>query len=156
MWMIYRSFWASTCDCILLAVRIGLGCVLLYSTLPKLMHPYDPLSDVYYYETLGPNMGLLAATVLPAVQLAIGVCLITGLFLPGAALGSISLFGAFSVALASVLWRGLNINCGCFGSAELVTYFTLFRALFLSLLSFVLFIRLLALGAKRSILRICI
>ena len=48
-----------------MVVRLGLGCMFLYGSLHKIRQPYDFLSSVYYYELVGPRLGLLVAMVLP-------------------------------------------------------------------------------------------
>jgi len=48
-----------------LVVRIGLGCMFLYSSLPKIRQPYDFLASVYKYELVSPKLGLLIAMVPP-------------------------------------------------------------------------------------------
>ena len=38
----------------LFVVRLGLGCLFLWSGLPKIRQPYDFLASVYNYELVGP------------------------------------------------------------------------------------------------------
>lgn len=116
-------------------IRLGIGLALMASSLPKLMHPYDFLNVVLNYEVVGARLAVFVAAVLPMLQLAIGVSLITGFYIDAAIVNCIALFTLFSGALGSVLWRQLNVNCGCFSAEEKVSYFTLFRALFILLLA---------------------
>ncbi len=111
-------------------VGIGLGCMFVYSGLPKLRHPYEFLCSVYDYELVGPQLGMLAAMALPWLELLVGVCLIGGICVGGALLASAGLGVLFTVVLASALHRGLKISCGCFSTsrADALDYSTLIRA----------------------------
>jgi uncharacterized membrane protein YphA (DoxX/SURF4 family) len=125
-----------------LVVRLVLGCMFLYSSLPKIRQPYDFLSSVYNYELVGPKLGLLVAMVLPWTELFVGICLIGGIFISGALLVSIAMGAMFSFAIGSALYRRLNISCGCFSasSAEQIGYMTLIRALVIMLISAVAYL----------------
>ena len=125
-----------------LVVRLGLGCMFLYSSLPKIHQPYDFLSNVYNFELVGPKLGMLTAMVLPWAELLVGVCLIGGIFVGGALLVSIAMGAMFSFVIGSALYRGLNISCGCFSasSVEQIGYTTLIRACVIMLLSMAAYI----------------
>ena len=125
-----------------IAVRLGLGCLFLYGSLPKIRQPYDFLSSVYNYELVGPKLGMLAAMVLPWAELLVGICLIGGIFVSGALLVSIGMGAMFSFVIGSALYRGLNISCGCFSasSVEQIGYTTLIRACVIMLLSMAAYI----------------
>ena len=113
-----------------LVVRLALGCIFLYSSLPKICQPYDFLSNVYDYELVGPKLGMLTAMTLPWLELFVGVCLIGGIFISGALLVGIAMAAMFTFVLSSVLYRGLEISCGCCGPSGggMVNYSTLIRA----------------------------
>lgn len=112
-----------------LIVRLALGCMFLYSSLPKIRQPYDFLSDVYSYELVGPQLGMLTAMALPWLELLAGICLVGGIFVGGALLASIAMAAMFTFVIASALYRGLEISCGCFGAgAEIISYYTVIRA----------------------------
>ncbi len=116
-----------------LIVRLGLGCMFIYSSLPKIRQPYDFLANVYNFELVGPKLGMLTAMTLPWVELLVGICLVGGIFVSCALLVSIGLGAVFTFAL----YRGLNISCGCFGSsfADTIGYSTLIRAFVILLMS---------------------
>lgn len=120
----------------LLLARIGLGCLLLYSALPKIRQPYDFLHDVYNYELVGPKLGLLVAMALPWLELLVGICLLGGIFVGGALLASAGMAAMFTFVIGWALYQGLSISCGCFGSGtEVITYVTLIRAIAILLAS---------------------
>lgn len=116
-----------------LAMRLGLGCLFLWSSLPKIHQPYDFLSNVYEYELVGPKLGMLSAMVVPWLELILGICLIGGIFIGGATMIAIGLMAFFTFAHASVLYRGLDISCGCFSTSgsDLISYGSLLRNCFL-------------------------
>jgi len=109
--------------------QVSLGCVWIWSSLPKIRRPYDFLGQVYNYELLGAQAGVFMASVLPILELILGLCLIAGLFVGGALLVSGALLAMFLAAQGWVLWQGLAISCGCFGSAGegFISYGTLLR-----------------------------
>jgi len=118
-------------------VRLGIGCMFIYSSLPKIRQPYEFLANVYNFELVGPKLGMLTAMMLPWAELLVGICLVGGIFVSGALLVSIGMGAMFTFVLASALYRGLNISCGCFGSsfADKIGYSTLIRAIIIMLLS---------------------
>lgn len=127
-----------------LVVRIGLGCMFLYSSLPKIRQPYDFLSSVYSYEMVGPKLGLLIAMVLPWAELMVGVCLLGGIFVGGALLVSIAMGGMFTFVIGSAMYRGLEISCGCFSASGAIGYSTLIRACAIMLVSIAAYIGVIA------------
>ena len=81
---------------------------------------------------------MLTAMTLPWAELLVGVCLVGGIFVSGALLASIGMAVMFTFVLASALYRGLQISCGCFSAnAEVISYFTLIRACIILLLAIV-------------------
>ena len=114
----------------LYVMRIAIGCMFIYSSLPKIRQPYDFLASVYSYELVGPKLGMFIAMTLPFLELIVGVCLIGGIFTGGALLAGIAMSAMFSYVLGSALYHNLEITCGCFGAGatEIITYKTLIRA----------------------------
>ena len=114
---------------VMIVMRLCIGCLFLWSSVSKIVRPYDFLSNVYEYELVTPKVGVAVAVMLPWLELAIGMCLVGGIFLVGAFLAGSFLGAVFVFVQASVLHRGLSINCGCFGSSDssFVSYGTLAR-----------------------------
>jgi hypothetical protein len=121
---------------LLYVLRIGIGCMFIWGSLPKIRQPYDFLSSVYGYELVGPRLGMFIAMTLPWLELFVGICLIGGIFVGGALLTSAGMAAMFTFVLSSALYRGLSISCGCFGSGgDLIGYSTVIRACVILLLS---------------------
>lgn len=125
-----RSKGIKILDGVNVLLRVGLGGLFLVSSLSKIRQPYDFLSNVYGYELAGPKLGMLAAMVLPWLELILGVCLIGSIFVGGALFVCFILTCFFTFVQASALHRGLDISCGCFsGSGSgLIDYTTLIRS----------------------------
>jgi len=119
----------------ILVVRLALGCLFMYASLPKIRQPYDFLSAVYSYELVGPKLGMLVAMTLPWLELLVGICLVSGICVGGGFLISAGMAAMFIFVLSSALYRGLDISCGCFSSSssEVVSYATLTRSIILLL-----------------------
>ena len=118
--------------------RLSLGVVYLYASVQKTHQPFDFLSQVYDYQLVGPTEGMAVAIVLPWIEVALAICLLSGLVLGGALLCSILLGGLFVFVQVSVLVRGLDISCGCFSAASretVVSYLTLVNTIGVFLLS---------------------
>lgn len=96
----------------------AVGLLFLFSGLAKLRQPYDFMRDVYAYELLGPPIGRWLAMTLPHIEVVLAVCLLSGLFRRSAALATAGLLLLFVIAQTTVIWRGMTIDCACFGSAE--------------------------------------
>ena len=66
-------------------------------------------------------MGVPAAGIarwLPPVEILTGGLLIIGLFTPLAAVAGFTLLLVFAGAVGLAVWRGKEVNCGCFGAAN--------------------------------------
>ena len=110
---------------VLLIGRIALGGIFLYAAYAKLHYAGAwHLRDYHFlfafginsYEILSFDNALLLARVLPWVEVALGLLLISGLALRW--VGSITtvLLLIFMYALTRAAIKGLAINCGCFGN----------------------------------------
>jgi len=98
----------------LLLARLILGGTFLYASLDKIAEPGAFARAISNYH-LAPawSLGFLAAT-MPWVEALAGVLLLAGLMTAGASLVVAVLSATFAVAISSALWRGLDVQCGCF------------------------------------------
>jgi hypothetical protein len=101
-----------------LAARLILAGIFIYASLDKIAHPAAFAKDVYNYQILPDALINLTALVLPWLELFLGLCLLAGIWLPGAVLTVNGLLGVFLAALVFNLARGLDINCGCFSTGS--------------------------------------
>jgi len=100
-----------------LLVRSCLGIVFLWASWDKIAHPDEFAAIIINYDILPAAAVNMTALVLPWIELICGLLLLTGRLVPGAALTIDTLLIVFILATAFNLYRGLDINCGCFSVA---------------------------------------
>jgi uncharacterized membrane protein YphA (DoxX/SURF4 family) len=99
-----------------IAFRLILGAVFVYAGVQKVFVPDEFSISVQNYMLLPVTLTNLVAIILPWLEIYCGVFLLAGIFVQGSAL-LVSLMNiVFIFALLSAIIRGLDINCGCFGS----------------------------------------
>jgi len=101
-----------------IVARLTLAGIFIYASLDKIAHPAAFAKDVYNYQILPDALINLTALVLPWLELFLGLCLLAGIWLPGAVLTINVLMVVFLAALVFNLSRGLDINCGCFSTGS--------------------------------------
>lgn len=112
------------------ACRLLLGGILIYASIEKILAPGLFAKAVYAYQILPDVLINLTALVLPWLELALGILLVAGIWLPGAAFLSSLLLLTFSGILIFNMARGLNISCGCFStepSTDPISWWTVMR-----------------------------
>ncbi len=88
----------------------------MYASYDKILHPQAFAEAVYNYQILPDAAVNAVALALPWIELLAGLSLITGVWLPGAAMIAALLMGAFTFALVYNQIRGLDVHCGCFST----------------------------------------
>jgi hypothetical protein len=101
-----------------LAARLILSGIFIYASIDKIAQPAAFAKDVYNYQILPGALINLTALVLPWLELFLGLCLLAGIWLPGAVLTANGLLFVFMAALVYNLARGLDVNCGCFSTGS--------------------------------------
>jgi uncharacterized membrane protein YphA (DoxX/SURF4 family) len=96
--------------------RVVLAGVWLWAGLAKLPHPDTSVSAVRAYQLLPTGLADTVGHVLPMLEIVVGACLLIGLMVRFTAAVSALLMLAFVIGIASVWARGIEIDCGCFGS----------------------------------------
>lgn len=97
-------------------LRLALGGVFLYAAGAKILAPGQFAVAVSNYRLLPHEWTHLAAITVPWVEAIAAALVILGVWLRPSALVLLGLTGVFLVAISSALARGLNIECGCFGT----------------------------------------
>ena len=100
-----------------LVARIALGALFVFSGAAKVYDPGEFAKDVQKYNLLPWIPGVILALYLPWLEILCGLLLALKKLEKGALLLIIVLLIIFTVALASAMFRGLDIDCGCFGKA---------------------------------------
>jgi len=101
---------------VLLAFRLVLGGLFVYAGAVKVLDPLDFAQNIRNYQLVGQSLSFIAAIVLPWLEILAGLALILGVWRRGAALVVTGLLVFFIVLTAVTMVRGLDVDCGCFGS----------------------------------------
>ena len=99
---------------IALLCRVILGIVLIYASIDKIVHPAEFAKAIGNYNVLPFGLENLLGIVLPVLELLVGTCLILGIMIDGAAIIAAGMMVVFIIAISQALFRGIDINCGCF------------------------------------------
>jgi len=100
------------------AARLIMAGIFIYASIDKIAHPAAFAKDVYNYQILPDALINLTALVLPWLELLLGLCLLAGVWMPGAVLSANGLLLVFFSALLFNMARGLDVNCGCFSTGS--------------------------------------
>ena len=100
------------------AARLIMAGIFIYASIDKIAHPAAFAKDVYNYQILPDALVNLTALVLPWLELVLGLCLLAGVWMPGAVLSANGLLLVFLAALLFNMARGLDVNCGCFSTGS--------------------------------------
>ena len=96
--------------------RLLVGGVFVVAGALKLPDPAAAVRAVRAYRLLPEALVAPVAFGLPAVEIAVGLALLAGVFVRTAAIASAVLLAVFIAAVGSAWARGLQIDCGCFGN----------------------------------------
>ena len=111
-----------------LVLRVLLGGIFLYAAWTKLRAPWEVFAiSIDSYQVLPLRAVELLARTLPWFELAVGILLIAGLWLRAAAAAASLLLMVFFGLMVRAYATGQQINCGCFGPGELISWKTLLR-----------------------------
>ena len=99
-------------------LAVVVGAVFIYAGAIKLADPLRFASDIANYQILPWPVAVWLAFYLPWVELLCGLALIFRRFFDGAVLITGCLMFGFIGASVSARARGIDISCGCFGSAS--------------------------------------
>ena len=102
---------------LLLAVCIILSLVWILASIDKIRHPLAFAQSTFNYQILPDAFINLTALLLPWLELLLGILLITGVWLPGAAALTNLLSVKFFATLLFNLARGLKRHRGCFSTS---------------------------------------
>lgn len=111
-----------------LALRLVLGAVFVYAAYTKLRQSWLLFAlSIDSYQLL-PEWAVFAlARTLPLLELALGLLLITGVWLRYLSIVAAAILGLFFSVMVVSYFRGAGIDCGCFGVGEPLSAKTLAR-----------------------------
>lgn len=110
-------------------LRVALAGVFLYAGYVKLRDPWQLFAaSIASYDIIPVGMAEIVAKTFPWIEVAIGVGLLIGWrLLPAASTATALLLAFFNVMLWRAFLQGKEIDCGCFGPGEALTWKTLVR-----------------------------
>ena len=111
-----------------LLLRVALGAVFVYAAWTKLRTPWELFAmSIDSYQLLPLKAVELVARTLPWFELAVGLLLIAGFCLRSASAATALLLAVFFGLMVRAYAKGMEINCGCFGANDIISWKTLLR-----------------------------
>ncbi len=101
---------------LLLVCRIIIGFIFIYAGMEKISDPSGFARAINNYKLLPFSLINIAALILPWIEVTTGILLIFGIKVKENAFIISAMLGIFIIAIVISLFRGLNIDCGCFGT----------------------------------------
>jgi uncharacterized membrane protein YphA (DoxX/SURF4 family) len=98
--------------------RIGIGLVMLAAALGKIGDPGAFSTQIHHYRLVPVGAENLLSVLLPWVELLAGLSLVLGPHARSGAWLSAAMMAVFTLAVSTAVARGLDIECGCFGTAD--------------------------------------
>lgn len=98
------------------ASRIILGALFIIASIDKIERPWDFGRAIYVYEMLKGSLAYLIsplAIIIPPIELVTGLLLIINRWVRPSALLILGMNVVFIIAIAGVIVRGMDIDCGC-------------------------------------------
>lgn len=99
-------------------LRITLAGIFIFAGSQKFLRPLDFADSLATFRLFPIQVINLIAMTLPPLEIALGLLLLVGWRLRTAAAGASLLSLCFCLALGQAAIRGIQIDCGCFGSAD--------------------------------------
>ena len=98
--------------------RIIIGIVFIKASLDKIAHPAEFAKVIGLYDAVPFGLENLMAMAMPWLELLVGICLVAGFMVDGAAIMSVVMMVVFIFAISQALARGLTFECSCFSVTE--------------------------------------
>lgn len=103
---------------LLLSIRIFLGFIFVFAAITKVSDPIGFSQSIYNYKLMPDFTINFLAIAFPWIELVAGILLIFGIAVKENSAILSSLLFVFIIAIIISIARGLNIDCGCFGTVE--------------------------------------
>ena len=108
-----------------------IGLIFIYASLEKIAYPAYFAVSVQNYQLIPDYFTNIIAVVLPWLELYCGILVLIG-FWHKAGATIVSLLNiVFIITLTSAVFRGLDIDCGCYGAGSSVNISRIIEDLFL-------------------------
>lgn len=111
-----------------LVLRIVLGMIFVYAAVIKLKDPWALFAmSIDSYGLLPLGWVEFVARTLPWFELVLGVALCAGIFRRITTAAATALLAVFFSLMLRAHFKGMEINCGCFGPGEVISWKTMLR-----------------------------
>ncbi|MCF8239972.1 MAG: DoxX family membrane protein [Melioribacteraceae bacterium] len=101
-----------------LVLRYLIGLVFVFSGIEKIISPEHFAVSIINYKMFPTEIVNIIAITLPWLELIVGILLIFGLYVRENALIVNAMLLLFTIMVLVALLRGLDIDCGCFGTLD--------------------------------------
>jgi len=101
---------------ILFGFRLVVGGVFIWAGLLKIFDPLGFAQNIANYRVFPQGISFFLALFLPWIEVICGVFLIVGILRGASSLLLSGLLSVFLALIALTILRGIDIDCGCFGS----------------------------------------
>lgn len=123
--------------------RLIVAVVFIGAAIPKIMHPHEFAVAIFRYQAAPYATINIGAVFMPWLEIVVGLTILFwGKFRDAAATITFGMLTVFTVAIASAIFRGIDIGCGCFSvnpHAQAVGWLSILRNLVLMALTAVIF-----------------
>ena len=103
---------------LLLAIRFVLGFIFIFAAVTKVADPVGFSQSVYNYKLMPDFLINILAIAIPWIELVAGILLVFGISVKENSAILTGLLIVFIFAIAISIARGLDIDCGCFGTVD--------------------------------------
>lgn len=103
---------------LVLPIRVILGALFVMAGVLKISDPQSFAFAVKAFKILPDHLIVTTAFSLPCIEILAGILLIMGLWTRGAAVVILLMLVGFTAGQVSVIQRGLDVKCSCFGNLE--------------------------------------
>lgn len=103
---------------LLLTIRLFLGFIFVFAAITKVTDPEAFSQAIYNYKLLPDFLINIPAIALPWIELVAGILLVFGISVKENSAIISGLLLVFIIAIGISLARGLDIDCGCFGTID--------------------------------------
>jgi putative oxidoreductase len=100
---------------ILFFMRLVLGGIFTFSAWSKIMAPQALADAIVGFDIIPESIALEAAIMLIWLELICGIFMLLGLWARATVIVITGMLTLFEIGLISVVVRGVEVNCGCFG-----------------------------------------
>lgn len=103
---------------LLLIFRLFLGFIFVFAAVTKISDPEAFSQSIYNYKLLPLSLVNIFAILFPWIEIVAGILLIFGVSVKENSAIISGLLIIFIIAITISLFRGLDIDCGCFGTVD--------------------------------------